>query len=76
MNFKIINRYIASIIFILTLILYCATSQSSVAFWDCGEYAATSPAMEVPHPPGNSTIHSARQGRHDDPLRERSGPSD
>lgn len=28
------------------------TAQSSVAFWDCGEYAATAPALEVPHPPG------------------------
>jgi len=32
--------------------MYRLTSQSSVAFWDCGEYAATSPALEVPHPPG------------------------
>jgi len=52
MNFKYLNRYIALGLFLLTLIMYRLTSQSSVAFWDCGEYAATSPAMEVPHPPG------------------------
>jgi hypothetical protein len=52
MNFKYLNRYIALGLFLLTLTMYRLTSQSSVAFWDCGEYAATSPAMEVPHPPG------------------------
>ena len=52
MNFKHLNRYIALAIFVLTLIMYRMTAQSSVAFWDCGAYAATSPALEVPHPPG------------------------
>ncbi|MCL5268761.1 MAG: DUF2723 domain-containing protein [Bacteroidetes bacterium] len=52
MNFKHLNRYIALALFVLTLVMYRMTSQSSVAFWDCGEYAATSPALEVPHPPG------------------------
>ncbi|MCL5737432.1 MAG: DUF2723 domain-containing protein [Bacteroidetes bacterium] len=52
MNYRIINCYIALAIFVLTLIMYRMTAQSSVAFWDCGEYAATSPALEVPHPPG------------------------
>ncbi len=52
MNFKQLNRYIALGIFLATLFMYRMTAQSSVAFWDCGEYAATSPALEVPHPPG------------------------
>ena len=52
MTFKHLNRYIALAIFFITLFMYRMTSQSSVAFWDCGEYAATSPALEVPHPPG------------------------
>ncbi len=52
MKFKYVNRYIALGLFLITLTMYRLTSQSSVAFWDCGEYAATSPAMEVPHPPG------------------------
>ncbi|HUI28646.1 MAG TPA: DUF2723 domain-containing protein [Candidatus Acidoferrales bacterium] len=52
MNFKYLNRCIALGLFLVTLTMYRMTSQSSVAFWDCGEYAATSPALEVPHPPG------------------------
>ncbi len=52
MNYSRLNRYIAFALFLLTLTLYRLTAQSSVAFWDCGEYAATSPALEVPHPPG------------------------
>ena len=52
MNYKNVNRYVALAIFVLTLVMYRMTSQSSVAFWDCGEYAATAPALEVPHPPG------------------------
>jgi hypothetical protein len=52
MNFNRLNRYIALGIFLVTLFMYRMTAQSSVAFWDCGEYAATSPALEVPHPPG------------------------
>ncbi len=52
MNFRKLNKYIAAAIFVVTLIMYASTTQSSVAFWDCGEFAATAYAMEVPHPPG------------------------
>ncbi|MCL4511300.1 MAG: DUF2723 domain-containing protein [Bacteroidetes bacterium] len=52
MNFKKLNRYIAAGIFVLTLLMYGLTTQSSVAFWDCGEFAATAFSLEVPHPPG------------------------
>ncbi|MCL5268489.1 MAG: DUF2723 domain-containing protein [Bacteroidetes bacterium] len=52
MNCKTINRYIAAGIFLLTLGLYSMTAQPTVAYWDCAEYAATAPALEVPHPPG------------------------
>ncbi len=52
MNFRKLNIYIAAAIFVVTLIMYAATTQSSVAFWDCGEFAATAYSMEVPHPPG------------------------
>ncbi|MCL5035466.1 MAG: DUF2723 domain-containing protein [Bacteroidetes bacterium] len=52
MNWKTINRYIAAGIFLLTLGLYSSTAQPTVAYWDCAEYAATAPALEVPHPPG------------------------
>ncbi|MGC8594483.1 MAG: protein O-mannosyl-transferase family [Candidatus Kryptoniota bacterium] len=52
MNYKRLNRLIALSIFLLTLVMYAMTAQSSVPFWDCGEFAATSTALEVPHPPG------------------------
>ncbi len=52
MNFRKLNGYIAAAIFVLTLIMYAATTQSSVAFWDAGELAAATIALEVPHPPG------------------------
>lgn len=51
-RFRSINRYTALGIFLLTLALYSMTAQSSVAYWDCAEYAATSPTLEIPHPPG------------------------
>ncbi len=50
--YKRLNRYIALGILLITLVLYCLTAQSSVAYWDCAEYAATSPTLEIPHPPG------------------------
>ncbi|MCL5020332.1 MAG: DUF2723 domain-containing protein [Bacteroidetes bacterium] len=52
MNLRKLNSYIAAAIFVISLIMYASTTQSSVAFWDCGEFAATAFAMEVPHPPG------------------------
>ncbi len=52
MNYKKLNRLIALGIFLITLIMYAMTAQSSVPFWDCGEFAATSVGLEVPHPPG------------------------
>lgn len=50
--YRNLNRFIALGIFIVTLSLYSMTAQSSVAYWDCAEYAATSPTLQVPHPPG------------------------
>ncbi len=52
MSYKRLNGYIAAAIFLLTFIIYALTTQSSVAFWDAGELAATAVALEVPHPPG------------------------
>ncbi len=52
MDCKTINRYIAAGVFLLALGLYVSTAQPTVAYWDCAEYAATAPALEVPHPRG------------------------
>jgi hypothetical protein len=39
-------------VFLITSIVYLFTVQSSVSFWDCGEFIASSVLLQVPHPPG------------------------
>lgn len=52
MSYKILNRIIAAIVFFISLLVFISTVQPSVSFWDCGEFIASSYAMQVPHPPG------------------------
>lgn len=52
MSNKILNRIIAGIVFLISLFVFISTVQPSVSFWDCGEFIASSYAMQVPHPPG------------------------
>ncbi len=52
MDSKKLYRLIGFIVFIIGLAVYMSTVQSSVSFWDCGEFAASSYLMQVPHPPG------------------------
>ncbi len=52
MNYKILNRVIAGIVFLISLFVFISTVQPTVSFWDCGEFIASSYAMQVPHPPG------------------------
>jgi hypothetical protein len=52
MNYKILHRITAALVFLITLIAYFATVQPSVSFWDCGEFVASAYSMQVPHPPG------------------------
>lgn len=47
-----LSRFIAVGIFIISLITFILTVQSSVPFWDCGEFIATTYTMAVPHPRG------------------------
>lgn len=39
-------------VFLIGLAAYWASVQSTVSFWDCGEFAACSYLLQVPHPPG------------------------
>lgn len=52
MDSKRLNRIVGAIVFFVGLIVYWSTMQSTVSFWDCGEFAASSYLLQVPHPPG------------------------
>jgi hypothetical protein len=52
MNYKVIHKVIAALVFLITFIQFLLTVQPSVSFWDCGEFIASSYSLQVPHPPG------------------------
>lgn len=52
MNYKLLNRIFATVVTVISTIVYFLTVQPTVAFWDCGEFAAASYSLQVPHPPG------------------------
>lgn len=52
MNYKLMNRIFAAVVFIISLATFWSTVQPSVSFWDCGEFTAASFYLQVPHPPG------------------------
>ncbi|MDY0081572.1 MAG: DUF2723 domain-containing protein [Ignavibacteriaceae bacterium] len=52
MNFNLLNKIIAGIVFVISFLVLLSTVQPSVSFWDCGEFIAASVSLQVPHPPG------------------------
>jgi hypothetical protein len=52
MNFNLLNKIIAGVVFVISFVVLFSTVQPSVSFWDCGEFVAASVSMQVPHPPG------------------------
>lgn len=52
MNFNLLNKIIAGIVFVISFVVLFMTVQPSVSFWDCGEFIAASVSLQVPHPPG------------------------
>ena len=52
MNYKLIHKLFAVIVFLITVIVLFKTVQPSVSYWDCGELSAASYGLQVTHPPG------------------------
>jgi len=51
-QYTLVNRALAGVSFLITLITYMLTLQPSVPYWDCGEFSAAAAWQQVPHPPG------------------------
>ena len=55
-NYRSINNILGWIVFIIASTVFILTAESSVSFWDCGEYIATAYKLQVGHPPGAPTF--------------------
>lgn len=52
MNYKLLERIIGVVVFLISATVLFLTVQPSVSFWDCGEFIAAGYYLQVPHPPG------------------------
>ncbi|MBD3411261.1 MAG: DUF2723 domain-containing protein, partial [Ignavibacteriales bacterium] len=52
MDYRLTNRIVAGLVFLVSLIVFLSTVQPSTSFWDCGEFIAAAVSLQVPHPPG------------------------
>ncbi len=52
MNFKKLNNIVGWGVFMIATIVYFLTLESTVSWWDCGEYISTAYKLQVGHPPG------------------------
>ena len=52
-RFTLWNRLTATLMFVVSAVVYLLTIEPTASFWDCGEFIASSYKLEVGHPPGN-----------------------
>ena len=52
-KFTLWNRLTATLMFVISAVVYLMTIEPTASFWDCGEFIASSYKLEVGHPPGN-----------------------
>ena len=52
-RFTFWNRITATLMFVISAVVYLMTIEPTASFWDCGEFIASSYKLEVGHPPGN-----------------------
>jgi len=52
-KFNLWNRLTATMVLVISAVVYLLTIEPTASFWDCGEFIASSYKLEVGHPPGN-----------------------
>ncbi|MFA5712666.1 MAG: DUF2723 domain-containing protein [Bacteroidales bacterium] len=52
-HFKLGDRLLGLLLFIVAAFVYLSTIEDTTSFWDCGEFIASSYKLEIGHPPGN-----------------------
>jgi hypothetical protein len=56
MNHTRINRFVAFLVFAVSLMTYIRTMPPTVVYWDVGEHCAASYGVQVQHPPGSPLL--------------------
>jgi hypothetical protein len=51
-TFKLYNRILGWVVFLIAAATYILTAEPSVSLWDCGEFIASAYKLQVGHPPG------------------------
>lgn len=51
-RYQKLNVIIGWIVFAIATFTYLSTIESTVSWWDCGEFIAAAYKLEVCHPPG------------------------
>ena len=51
-QFKLFDRILGGLVFIIAMVTYGLTIEPTASFWDCPEFISTATKLEVGHPPG------------------------